>query len=201
MPDSLPSAQSQAAFAIRLVALVCLVLWGGACKDSPEKTDTPPAPRFDEVVRQKRVTVYPALVWAGEPSFDHEAARSLGAFVAERTAGVEVSREEILPYSVNLSNTRDRANIAVESIAQHLRTHPLRTDLGLWPVYLLAPGTDQVVEIQAFLFNGRGRVVRRFKIDRVDPQVRTPQACTEQVKQVLLTRERIYAPKPAESDK
>jgi hypothetical protein len=178
--------------------MLAMTLLNTACKDGPPPA---PQPRFDEVVRRKTVTVYPALVWSGQPSFDHDAARSLGPFLSERAAEAKVSSEEIAPYSVTLTKTRDRAKIAEESVAHHLRGHALRTDLGFWPVYLFAPGTDQAVEIHALLFDGGGRVIRRFKIDRFDTQPRTPAGCTELVKQVVLTRERVYAPAPAKQGK
>jgi hypothetical protein len=172
-----------------MVTLTLLASSTTSCTDTP-----PPAgPTFDQLARQKSVTVYPALVWGGAAEFDHDAARSLASFVSERTTGnVDVSDATISPEGISRTRVRDRVKIAEASVARHLSNHPMQSDWGFWPVYIFAPGTSQAVEVHALLFDQRGTTVRRFTVNQFKRPPRTPQACTEVLKQTIVNREKIY---------
>ncbi|MCE9589401.1 MAG: hypothetical protein K8S99_02630 [Planctomycetes bacterium] len=176
-----------------LLAVLAAIVLGG-CAGAP-----PSEPRMDDVVRQNAtITVYPPLCRGDTSTYDRGSAQTIAGFLRQRTSGeVVVSSEEIQGYKPNFGELRPRWQIVADSITEHLRTHPMQTQLGVWAVYSFVPGTDTVSEILVELFDKDGKLTRRFTIDQFNIAPRTAAECTELVMATVKNREAIYADKPS----
>jgi hypothetical protein len=189
-----PDANSFSRALCLFASLALLAL--ATCSSPPPPPE--PLPGFTDVVKSSSLTIYPPLLRRnGVHTYDDESAQTLAAFFQQRSnAKVVVSNEEIQGYNPKYGEPRQRFYLVSDSIREHLRTHPLQTDLGAWAVYVFSPGTNLVGEIHVELFDKNGGIVRRFSIDEVEQTVHTPADCTRLVISTIEDRERIYAPKP-----
>lgn len=172
---------------VLVAAIVAVGLLG--CAQSPP----PAAMRLDDVLEKSSVTIYPALVWTGRPGYDHGSAQSLVPFIKERTSGaVSVSAEEIPAVNSRWGEARARSRIVGDAAGLHLRDHPLRTDFGLWPVYVFVPGTSSVQEVHVILFDPQGKVIRQLSVAEFTEPPQSVADCTNLVMESVRRREAIY---------
>jgi len=174
---------------------IAWVLCVSACS-SGQKSASKTEGGLTEAVQNASVTIYPSLIWSGAAAYDDSATRTLASFIDERTTGeVVISSEQIPAVNTQFGVDRARWETAADAMRRHLATHPLKTQLGFWTVYVFVPGSKEITETHAILFDGAGQIRRRVSIDQFSKRVYSTDEATQLIIQTVRDREAIYAPK------